>query len=189
MILCIDPGSRIIGYALMPDNCQNPQEIESGRIVTKTSHTLRERLYGLAQKVKSMMLVNDFTEIWIENTTFLSPGKGGYANMETIETLACIKTLIRAEAEEMGIPFQAVYPGTIKNAVTGSGNAKKPEVMAAVARLSGQPAMDDNQADAWGLAYTVIHRGNDLRLGKEERLLQKRAGKKAPKVGQVRLGV
>lgn len=52
--------------------------------------------------------------------------------------------------EKRGIPYQGVPVGTIKKHATGRGNAKKPEMIAAVVALGFKPK-DDNEADAIAL--------------------------------------
>lgn len=57
-------------------------------------------------------------------------------------------------AELRGIPRREVAPITIKKFITGSGKAKKPEVIAAV-KARGFNVLDDNQADA--IALLLYH--------------------------------
>ena len=64
---------------------------------------------------------------------------------------------LTAWCEHHEIPYEGVPVGTIKKHVTGKGNARKPEVMAAV-RALGYAPQDDNEADALALLHWAIER-------------------------------
>jgi len=60
--------------------------------------------------------------------------------------------------EDIGLPYQGVPVGTIKQFITGKGNSDKATVMAAV-RSRGYSVKDDNEADAvaillWAISHT-----------------------------------
>lgn len=54
--------------------------------------------------------------------------------------------------ETHGLAYEAIYPGTLKKFATGSGAAKKPEMIAAAESVIGRKVADDNEADAVHLA-------------------------------------
>lgn len=58
-------------------------------------------------------------------------------------------------AEHHGIPYEGVPVGTIKKALTGSGRAKKQDIVAAVKRLGFKPATHD-EADALAVLHTPM---------------------------------
>lgn len=65
---------------------------------------------------------------------------------------------LTAWCEEHGLPYQGVPVGTIKQFITGKGNADKATIMAAV-RSRGFAVKDDNEADAvaillWAISQT-----------------------------------
>lgn len=64
---------------------------------------------------------------------------------------------LSAWCEQHQIPYVGVPVGTIKRAATGSGNASKAEVIAAVERRGFAPK-DDNEADAIALLLCVSPR-------------------------------
>mgnify|MGYP006279033259 CR=1 FL=1 len=57
--------------------------------------------------------------------------------------------------EEHGVPYQGVPVGTIKQFITGKGNADKATVIAAI-RSRGFDISDDNEADALALLLWAI---------------------------------
>jgi Holliday junction resolvasome RuvABC endonuclease subunit len=64
---------------------------------------------------------------------------------------------LTARCEERGLPYQGVPVGTIKQFITGKGNADKATVIAAV-RSRGFPVKDDNEADAMAILLWAIAR-------------------------------
>lgn len=70
------------------------------------------------------------------------------------------KAVLTMFCEENKISYQGVPVGTIKKFVTGKGNSKKPEMIAAV-RLRGFNPQDDNEADAISLLLCALAGGKD----------------------------
>jgi Holliday junction resolvasome RuvABC endonuclease subunit len=64
---------------------------------------------------------------------------------------------LSAWCEQHQVPYAGVPVGTIKRSVTGSGNASKAAVIAAVQRQGFAPK-DDNEADAIALLLCVLPR-------------------------------
>lgn len=62
---------------------------------------------------------------------------------------------LTAWCEHHNIPYEGVPVGTIKQFITGKGNADKKAVIAAVAQRGHAPE-DDNEADALALLYWAI---------------------------------
>lgn len=68
-----------------------------------------------------------------------------------------IRGVILLVAHELGIEARPVNPMTLKSWLTGSGKAKKPDMIAAVKRRFDIQTDDDNQADAVALALYMVH--------------------------------
>ncbi len=64
---------------------------------------------------------------------------------------------LTAWCEHYRIPYEGIPPGTIKKGITCDGNAKKPEVMAALEGLGYRP-VDHNAADALALLLLGLER-------------------------------
>ena len=71
---------------------------------------------------------------------------------------------LSAWCEQHQIPYAGVPVGTIKRSVTGSGNANKAAVIAAVERRGFAPT-DDNEADAIALLLCVSARAKTANAG------------------------
>lgn len=67
---------------------------------------------------------------------------------------------LTAWCEHHAIPYEGVPVGTIKQFITGKGNADKKTVIAAVTRRGHAPE-DDNEADALALLYWAIQQQGD----------------------------
>ncbi len=63
--------------------------------------------------------------------------------------------ILTSHCEAAQIPYLGVPVGTIKKHATGRGNAKKPEMIAAMV-AKGHAPKDDNEADALALLYYAL---------------------------------
>lgn len=61
---------------------------------------------------------------------------------------------LTAWCEDRKIQYEGIPVGTIKKTVTGRGNANKIEMMEHI-KARGHDVVDDNEADALGIFYTV----------------------------------
>lgn len=64
-------------------------------------------------------------------------------------------TMVQAYCATRGIEHATVYPSTLKKWTTGRGNAKKPDMLEAVARR-WRRVDDDNEADAVALLHYAL---------------------------------
>lgn len=73
------------------------------------------------------------------------------------------------------IPIVIVPPSTLKKFVTGFGNAKKPQMIAAVKKKWGQEFKDHNIADAYALAQIglIVIKDNSKKTAAEIEFMQK----------------
>jgi crossover junction endodeoxyribonuclease RuvC len=67
---------------------------------------------------------------------------------------------LTAWCEENAIPYQGMPVATIKKYITGKGNAKKDEVIAAV-KNRGHVVEDDNEADAIAILLLALEDGKE----------------------------
>jgi len=78
-----------------------------------------------------------------------------FAGASTRELASGLATRVQEYCAERGIEHTAVYPSTLKKFTTGKGNAKKPDVLAAVCRR-WKAVTDDNEADAVALLHYAL---------------------------------
>lgn len=93
-----------------------------------------------------------------ENVAFLAErtnpktGQVFRTGFQAVQLWGGFEALTTAWCEYHGIKYQGVHVMTLKKSLTGSGRAKKPEMVAAVRQLGHDPK-DDNEADALALYY------------------------------------
>jgi Holliday junction resolvasome RuvABC endonuclease subunit len=103
------------------------------------------RANAIAQELVSMLIG------WPDLDLAVIEGYG-FNNKFTLSLLTEIGTLLRHSLLSLGVPVLVMPPKSLKEYVTGHGNADKDAMMSAVDKRWGFKTKDDNQADAWGLA-------------------------------------
>jgi crossover junction endodeoxyribonuclease RuvC len=87
-------------------------------------------------------------------------------NTSAVFQLAGLSYLIRTSLAKRSIPFVVVQPTTLKKFITGKGHSPKDIVMMDILRLYDRRIIDNNEADAFGLARI----GMDLMQGSKKLL-------------------
>lgn len=64
---------------------------------------------------------------------------------------ACVQGAVLALLSERSIAWRKLAPAVAKKALTGKGNAKKPDMIAAAQQALGGRELDEHQADSYGL--------------------------------------
>lgn len=82
-----------------------------------------------------------------------------HAGTDAAHVYGGLMATLTAWCEDAHIPYEGVPVGTIKRAFAGNGNASK-ERMIAEAVKRGFAPVDDNEADAIGIWFTVAERQN-----------------------------
>lgn len=124
-----------------------------GRHVWSESHSIRSfqhRWHGFYMHISEIIEVRQNIEpidlVVIEDVVFGNNAVTGH-----------LMGIAMAVCERYGVSYASASPKLIKKWATGSGNAKKPAMIAAAReRCPGVDVVDDNQADAillalWGL--------------------------------------
>lgn len=148
-LLALDLGSHC-GWAALPRSGR----IASGTGVFKPDHFsgagmvfLRfERFLGELNRDAGPFAVVVFEEVRAHAGTLAAQIYGGFLAHLT------------ARCERHGTPYLGVPVATIKRHATGKGDARKPEVIAAMEAKGFKPG-DDNEADALALLDYAIVRG------------------------------
>lgn len=153
IVLGIDPGSQITGYAfLQKDNKdQCIQVLEYGAIQAKTNDELILRLGEICKKLEARIQVYQPTVLAMEASFYA-------LNVKTTLVLGHIRGAIMALGARYQMTFQEYSPRSIKQAVTGSGAASKERVAAMMQyhlRLAELPQPAD-ASDALAVAWTYL---------------------------------
>ncbi len=130
IILGIDPGTVVMGYAVISCQAQKISLLKMDALRMSWSHDVFERL-GLIYKTIDEVIV-DFkpTEFAIEAPFF---GK----NVQSMLKLGRAQGVAIACAIKNGLEVTEYSPKKVKQAITGNGNADKEQVWAMLQRITG----------------------------------------------------
>ena len=157
--LGIDPGSRVAGYALLEDLGSRIRVLEYGTLCGKTTAPLEQRLLQITSSLRKVLeqyqphhlaMESAFVQKNIRSALVLGHARGA------LMVLCC----------EFGLTFSEFSPSTVKQAVSGKGNATKERVawmMQQLLQLKELPQPSD-ASDALAIAWTGInaHRHAEL---------------------------
>ena len=150
IILGIDPGYAIIGYgAISFKNCKF-SALGYGAILTEAKTPFDDRLEKIYDNMTDILQKSAPDALAIEKLYFQN-------NQKTAICVAEARGVILLAAKKANVPIFEYTPLQVKTAVTGYGQAKKPQVMEMtrrLLRLKEVPKPDDT-ADA--LAIAICH--------------------------------
>ncbi|QIZ76444.1 crossover junction endodeoxyribonuclease RuvC [Ferrimonas lipolytica] len=168
IILGIDPGSRITGYGVIQTNGRHLHYLGSG-CIRLPDEELPQRLKVIYDGVCELIKQFQPTEFAIERV-FMG------RNADSALKLGQARGSAIVAAMNNELPVDEYSPTQIKQAVVGSGGAKKEQVqhmVASILKLPGIPQAD--AADALAIAITHAHM---------QRGLVAMAGKATARVGR-----
>ncbi len=153
-ILGIDPGTAIIGWAILDTNTSKSdkkvQVIAYGDITTNKNDTDEIRLSEIAQDLAEIIATHQPHVAAIEELFF-------FKNQKTIITVAQARGVIVEKCHSNGLKITGYTPLQIKQSLTGYGRADKiqmQQMITKVLNLKEVPKPDDT-ADA--LAVALCH--------------------------------
>jgi crossover junction endodeoxyribonuclease RuvC len=152
-ILSIDPGSNL-GYAKF----KSRNDFESGELTTNPKQSQLGRMCHLWDQMQVLFSEFEPNVLVIEDVLKAAYGLKHYnALFWLIVTYTCaVLTAYRRQMRIVNIP-----PAQLKKTITGKGNAKKDQILAAINKLTGLGLKKNkhNQADAIGLGITFYEIG------------------------------
>ena len=159
IILGIDPGYAIVGYGVVRSENGRFQTLEHGAIVTQAGLDFNRRLEKIYDTLTTVTQKWKPEAVSIEKLYFQN-------NKTTAIGVAEARGVILLACQQAGAKIYEYTLLQVKSAVTGYGQAKKPQVMEMTRRLLGLKNMPkpDDTADA--LAMAVCHgqaAGSELR--------------------------
>ncbi len=154
-ILGLDPGLARLGFGRL--RCPAPGTGTPGAIQVLDFGTI-ETLAGGALGDRLATIYDDLQELLREiRPDLVALEKLFFYRMANTIAVAQARGVVVLAIAQAGLPYVEFTPAQIKQALTGYGNAKKPEMQAAVARelsLTAIPQPDD-AADALAVALTA----------------------------------
>lgn len=170
MILALDPAIRT-GYAT-----------GNGEVGTLDLTNAKCKLTALRGFILTAHRNTPITVIAYEHAAMGAfNNKGGRTNLAVIEFHGKLRGIIEQVAGEIGAMLCPVNPATLKKFATGSGRAKKPDMIRACALQFGLANLTGDEADArMCLAYAEqwLKRPEEFRTKKERKRVAKKVAKK-----------
>lgn len=150
IILGLDPGTNVMGYGLIGIKNKNPILINAGviHLAKLESHELKLKM--IFEKVTFLVTTYLPDEVAIEAPFF---GK----NVQSMLKLGRAQGVAMAAVLVRDLPIQEYAPKSIKQSITGSGNATKEQVAAMLQTLLNFSEMPKYLDATDGLAAAVCH--------------------------------
>lgn len=120
-ILGIDPGTNILGYAILEITKEKPEIIISGKINMSKIEDPYEKLEIILKRIQNIIDEYQANEMSIEAPFY---GK----NVQSMLKLGRAQGVAIAAAMSKGLKVFEYSPRKIKQAITGNGNAAKEQV-------------------------------------------------------------
>lgn len=152
VVLGIDPGYAIVGWGAISFNGTAYAPMGYGVITTPAGMELSFRLEQIYDQLEILINKARPDAISLEHLYFQN-------NQKTAINVAQARGVILLSAKKNSIPVYEYTPLQVKMAVTGYGQAKKPQIMEMTRRLLRLPEIPrpDDAADALAMAITHTH--------------------------------
>lgn len=164
IILGIDPGSNLLGYAFIQVVAKKkPRVISMGTVDVRKKKDHGERLAGIFKELQRLIALYEPTEAAIEAPFY---GK----NVQSMLKLGRAMGVAMVAVSLTGIEIEEYSPRSIKKAVTGNGNASKEQVARMLPHVidgSIDTALADS-TDALGVAFCRHIQTQGLALGQKK---------------------
>lgn len=147
-VLGVDPGSLTTGWGVVTGTPARPRLLECGVIRLRARTGLAERLHQLQQAFEAVVRRLQPGDAAVE-APFHGP------NARSALQLAHARGVVLAVLAGAGLDVAEYAPATVKQAITGAGNAHKEQVQAMVGRLLNTAIATADRADA--LAVALCH--------------------------------
>lgn len=150
IILGIDPGFAIVGWAVIESVRGNIRPIAYGAITTPAHTSLESRLLMIERELTKVIEKYRPDEMAIEELFFNTNTTTGIAVAEARGVIICT-------TYKLGVKINEYTPLQVKQAVVGYGRAEKKQVIAMVTSLLHleKPPKPDDTADA--VAIAICH--------------------------------
>ncbi len=153
LTLGIDPGTATIGYGVVRELNDGSLETVAYSVIRTTPDTaMPDRLNIIFEGIQAIVREYQPDRAAVEELFFAK-------NVSTAITVAQGRGVILLALAQAGLPISEYKPHMVKQAISGYGNAKKPQMQEMVRILLGLEEIPkpDDAADALALAITDIH--------------------------------
>lgn len=149
-ILGVDPGTNVLGFAILQVDGKALSILKLGVIHFKSSEEHQHRLQRIFEQLQEVIEAYTPREMAIEAPFF---GK----NVQSMLKLGRAQGVAIAAAITKGVPITEYSPKKIKQAVAGNGNAAKEQVAAMMSTTLGVDLKDQALDATDALAAAVCH--------------------------------
>jgi crossover junction endodeoxyribonuclease RuvC len=149
-IIGVDPGTATTGFGVIDYQHGKFKFVDAGVIITPPNQPMPQRL---------VTIHDELTQIVAETKPDLASVELLYfaTNVTTAMTVAQARGVILLTLAEAGLIVAEYTPMQIKQAVTGYGGAKKPQIQEMVRTLLALPVIPRPDDAADGLAIAITH--------------------------------
>lgn len=146
----IDPGTATTGFGVVDYNRGRCTFVDAGVITTPPDMPMPDRLMMLHEELAQVIADNSPEQSSVELLYFST-------NVTTAISVGQARGVILLTLAEAGLVPAEYTPMQIKQAVTGYGGAKKPQIQDMVRNLLNLPAIPKPDDAADGLAIAITH--------------------------------
>lgn len=164
VILGVDPGTRITGYAIIQTDGYRYRALDYGCIRLPLSASFATRVSLLFDEINHLFTSHPIDVVSIE-------GQYVHKNAQSALKLGMAKGVVLLAATKRRLPIHEYSPKQAKLSATGKGNATKEEVqkmIQTIFQLASPPTPID-AADALALAFCHFHYQKSKQLHEEKR--------------------
>ncbi len=160
VILGIDPGYAIVGYAVLEHNSGKFRPIDIGAVTTKAGVPFTERLNSIYEDIVALIDNYRPEQMAIEELF-------ANTNVKTVIDVGQARGVILLAAKRAGIPVFEYTPLQVKSSLTGYGRAEKKQVQEMTKNILhlSKIIKPDDAADAAALAITHGYSITSRKLG------------------------
>lgn len=148
LILGIDPGLQVCGYAVIEKKLLDTRLVEAGVFRTDRKADLHERLNQIAADIRQVLAAHKPKEVAVEQLY------AHYKHPRTAILMGHARGVILQQAAEAGAGVKSFSATRIKKSLTGNGHAAKGQMQRAIQTLLGLPELPEpaDVADAIAIA-------------------------------------
>ena len=150
-VIGVDPGSRSCGYGILESNNGDLKHVVSGAISPPQSYSLSKRLQVIYSSLSEIIQIHSPQYMSVEEMFFAK-------NAKSAIKLGQARGVAMLAGENAGLQIYEYAPTRVKLAVTGSGRAKKFEIMKMVSYVLGIDDFEKSDiSDALAIALCHIN--------------------------------
>ena len=146
----VDPGTATTGFGVVDYERGRAKFVDAGVITTPAGMPMPDRLVTLHEELAQVIAENHPEQAAVELLYFAT-------NVTTAISVGQARGVILLTLAEAGLIPAEYTPMQIKQAVTGYGGAKKPQIQDMVRNLLSLPEIPKPDDAADGLAIAITH--------------------------------